>query len=1010
MATHGAVALPFRPSDTTAVLSIGRLGVASGADYYLANVANSVDDYYLGRGEAPGRWIGSASADLGLTGEVDPTALRNLLGGRGAKGEDLGIMRRTDRRPGFDLTFSAPKGLSLLWAFGPSEVRDAVSSAHDRAIGEVIDHLSLEAAYSRRGTAGRQLIKARGFVAAGFRHRTSRAGDPQLHTHVLVPNVVRGEDGRWSAPDARQLYFWQKAATAMYQSAVRSELAVLGVSWTIGRNGLGELSGIPKPILRAFSRRRADIEAALDGKGFASQRAAEVAALATRSPKPGGLRTTDALRAAWAAQLDALTLTDSSGEQKPATPADITAVVGARQPTVMSDAEREEILCTLVGARPVDLADYDLADPAATRVAPLTLFASTFTRRDALAAVARSFDARPSEVAQLTRMLLRREDVFWMIDSHGNQPDLSGRGRERPASTLGDRRYTTEEMLRVEGRIVNSAKRRLGPWNFRRIEGSTIEQVIETHPRLDREQAAAVRKLLGSRNGLDVVIGQAGTGKSTMLAAARAGWEAARCKVIGTAVASRTAAELEAGTGIECVTMARLCLDLDRGTTTFTSRHVIVVDEASLVGSRGLDRLQRHVDRADAKLVLVGDNRQLSSIDAGGALRALSNSLSGHVIELTRNRRQVEADQEWERQALVALRKGQIARAIAAYDDHDRIAVADDVAAARQALIERWWSVHAQSSTAILAVTRSDVAALNELARSRRAEAGELGAEIRLSSGKTYAVGDRILLEKNGWAAVARDQPGAEAGPGSTVAVRNGTFATVVGVPGPRAHNPPARAGDYRSCQGDVPSGRGDIGIDEPPPERRQHPHAGLVVELVSGHHVTLSSQYAEQHTSLGYALTVFRSQGITVDHAFLLANDTLFQEAGYTALSRGRLSNHLYAVAPDHLHDDIAHGDEITAHRDALACLVDALGHSHEQTMALESISGHSPADGKQMTPESRLEGTVEEWFQRFGRDLAWGEERTNAPLPAAPQHELDRFHDRDYGHDRDYDSGFGM
>ncbi|HXW38317.1 MAG TPA: MobF family relaxase, partial [Acidimicrobiales bacterium] len=233
------------------MLSIGRLGVASGADYYLANVANSVDDYYLGRGEAPGRWLGATSAALGLTGEVDPAVLRNLLDGRGAGGEDLGIMRRGDRRPGFDLTFSAPKGLSLLWAFGSREVADAVSGAHDRAVAGVIDHLSAEAAYVRRGTDGLQLGEAKGFVAAGFRHRSSRAGDPQMHTHVLVPNVVCGADGRWSAPDARQLYRWQKAATALYQSALRSELAPLALSWTIGRNGLGELADVPKPVLRA---------------------------------------------------------------------------------------------------------------------------------------------------------------------------------------------------------------------------------------------------------------------------------------------------------------------------------------------------------------------------------------------------------------------------------------------------------------------------------------------------------------------------------------------------------------------------------------------------------------------------------------------------------------------------------------------------------------------------------------------------------------------------------------
>jgi conjugative relaxase-like TrwC/TraI family protein len=246
-------------------------------------------------------------------------------------------MRRSGRRPGFDLTFSAPKGVSLLWAFGSPEVRDVVSSAHDRAIGGVIDHLSAEAAYVRRGKDGKDLVRAHGFIAAGFRHRTSRDGDPQLHTHVLIPNVVCGTDGRWSAPDARQLYLWQKAATAMYQSALRAELTPLGLSWSVRRNGLGELSDIPRTVLRAFSKRRVEIEAALTETGFESQRATEVAALATRRHKPGQLEPSDVLRHRWAEELAAITLTDETGRPRPATIADITGALRVSVPRFLAE-------------------------------------------------------------------------------------------------------------------------------------------------------------------------------------------------------------------------------------------------------------------------------------------------------------------------------------------------------------------------------------------------------------------------------------------------------------------------------------------------------------------------------------------------------------------------------------------------------------------------------------------------------------------------------------------------
>ena len=165
-------------------------------------------------------------------------------------------------------------------------------------------------------------------------------------------------------------------------------------------------------------------------------------------------------------------------------------------------------------------------------------------------------------------------------------------------------------------------------------------------------------------------------------------------------------------------------------------------------GAASLDLVQRYADAAGAKVVLVGDNRQLSSIDAGGALRTLSRDLGTQVVELTTNRRQAGVDQAWERDALDRLRNGDIAPAVAAYIEHGRLTFAEDLEMARAQLIEAWWAVHEQSS-AILAVARSDVAALNDLARERRSAAGELGPELRLPSGKAFSVGDRVLFEKN---------------------------------------------------------------------------------------------------------------------------------------------------------------------------------------------------------------------------------------------------------------------
>jgi conjugative relaxase-like TrwC/TraI family protein len=731
------------------MLSIGRLGTTGGAEYYLDKVANNVDDYYLGRGEAPGQWIGAATQGLGLVGEVDAVALRNLLAGRSASGEELGARLSKERRPGYDLTFSAPKSASLLWAFGADEVRDAISVAHDRAVESVLDHLSTEACYARRGAGGSRLSEANGFIAAAFRHRTSRAGDPQLHTHVVVPNLVQGSDGRWSAPDGRHLYAWKMTAGTLYRSALRAELRPLGLSWHVRRNGLSEVRDVPQAILRAFSKRRVDIEAVMAERGSTSARAAETSALATRQRKPAGTAPTGLLRQGWWEQLAGIELADAAGGTRPAGVDDITAALGQETAIPPGPEDTEAVLRVLAGEKGVSLDDWEIDDHLApdARAIPVTLLGSTFTRREAISAVARAFDVTPDQALVLTSELLDRDSVVRVLaDLDAPTDSIRTRSGHIVPATTGDRRYTTTELLAAEQRIIGSATARVGEGTARVAPG-TVEKVLESYAQLDPEQANGVRTLLTSGNGYDLVIGQAGTGKSTMLGAARAGWEEAGYKVIGTAVAARTAADLETGTGIPSSSLTQLLADLREGGG-LTSRHVIVVDEASLVGSRPLDRLRSHVDGAGAKLVLTGDNRQLSSIDAGGALRSLSHELGSHVVTLTANRRQAGSDQQWERDALVALRDGNAERAVHAYTEHGRVTISGTIDEARHRLVEDWWAAHHDHTTAILALRRADVVALNDMVRARRHAGGELGQEITLGT-KAFSVGDRVLFEKN---------------------------------------------------------------------------------------------------------------------------------------------------------------------------------------------------------------------------------------------------------------------
>ncbi len=242
------------------MLSRGKVTSAT-VSYYTDTVARGIEDYYAGRGEAPGQWAGSGSAAAGLEGDVAAEALARLFDGvHPASGEPLGAPYRVrdgaDRVTGWDLTFSAPKSVSVLWATGGAEVGFDVRDAHDAAVAAAVVYLEEHAAFARTGKAGVRQVDTDGYVAAGFVHRSSRAGDPQLHTHVLVSGRVRGpDDGVWRALDSRGLHRQLKPAGMVYQAALRVELTErLGVQWgPVDRHGQADIDGVPAELAALFS-------------------------------------------------------------------------------------------------------------------------------------------------------------------------------------------------------------------------------------------------------------------------------------------------------------------------------------------------------------------------------------------------------------------------------------------------------------------------------------------------------------------------------------------------------------------------------------------------------------------------------------------------------------------------------------------------------------------------------------------------------------------------------------
>ncbi|MCY7404729.1 MAG: relaxase domain-containing protein, partial [Cryobacterium sp.] len=260
------------------MLSSAKIGTASWR-YYQREVATDPSEYFLAHGEAPGRWWGRGLPELGLgpNAVVLERQLESLLarGLHPETGRQLGRAWRTDGVTGYDLTFSAPKSVSALWAISGPHIAGEIADAHKAAVRAALTFLDSHAAMSRKGVDGVTPIRTAGFAAAIFDHRTSRAGDPQLHSHALVVNKLRCADGGWRTIDGHEIYHHKKAAGALYQAALRAELTRrLGVAFDpVNPHGQAEIAGVPAELITTWSKRarQVDADAAPTLAGFADE-------------------------------------------------------------------------------------------------------------------------------------------------------------------------------------------------------------------------------------------------------------------------------------------------------------------------------------------------------------------------------------------------------------------------------------------------------------------------------------------------------------------------------------------------------------------------------------------------------------------------------------------------------------------------------------------------------------------------------------------------------------------
>ncbi|MBW3651034.1 MAG: AAA family ATPase, partial [Actinobacteria bacterium] len=381
-----------------------------------------------------------------------------------------------------------------------------------------------------------------------------------------------------------------------------------------------------------------------------------------------------------------------------------------------------------------------LAGPAG-----LTERRSSFDRKAAVRAVSDAFGqgADVGTVLSLVHQFLASDHVVALPVAARSGQVVRGRdGSTRPVEA-DLARYSTPELLALERRLVDDALARRGQ-GVGTVGDVQLKLALVGRSDLSAEQRALVIALTTSGNGVDVVVGAAGTGKTTALGLARTTWESARHRVVGCALPARAAAELHAGAGIESFTIDKLLAAAERDGMTLAA-DVLVVDEAGMVGTRQLARVLDLAQRSGAKVVLVGDQRQLPEINAGGAFAALAEELG--AVTLRQNRRQIE---KWQRAALGALRDGDPDRAVDAYLAAGRVRVADNSDDIYDAMVADWAAARTRGEDVLmLAGQRSQVDALNRRARAEMFDAGLLGAEALQAGGRDFRVGDDVIAGRN---------------------------------------------------------------------------------------------------------------------------------------------------------------------------------------------------------------------------------------------------------------------
>jgi conjugative relaxase-like TrwC/TraI family protein len=875
------------------MLSMGKLSAAS-VDYYTEQLSHSVGedvpvlrgggderrvDYYADH-RAPARWMGSGleAASVDPESPVTKDTFARLMNHETLSGESMTRARAAHGCvAGFDHTLSAPKSVSLLYAFGDSQIREQVREAHREAVQEAVGYMEAHCAQARVSSRWRddrgwhtstRNVESAGWVAAAFDHYASRANDPQLHTHVVVINRVHADDG-WRALDARRNYLHAKAGGTVYETVLRDQLTRrLGVSWGPVVNGIADIEGFSPELLAHFSTRRAEILEAAEAYaarygGRIHARMLQKFTLETRQPKQhprGEAPITQEMRD-YGVGPDVVAHWQRRASEAPEDPTQVVRrVVG----------EVRHGFCP---------SPWSLTDSAEWIVIEVTDSQPVFTRRDLLSYVAASFPDG-STSADLTHAADR---VLEAAVARGEAIPLTDQTPGGKWWLPDDALFTTRTQLDRERTVLSAVHQPSAV----RVDRSVLDRAAKAWE-LTTEQASAVRRLAELDGRVVAVAGPGGSGKTYAVGGYAEAAHAAGHHVIGVATTASAAQRLSQDLGEHWTgTIAMLTHHLDQRDEIMPSGTVIVCDEASMVTTRDLAHLVELVEAAEGKLILLGDPHQLPSIDSGGLFQRIVANGHGVVTDLAGvNQRQ---EHDLDREALHQLRAGNTERALFDYSEAGRVHIGHDRVNTMTELVDAWWAdtrAHGVDTVRMLSGRRTDVDMLNHLARVRMDSEGLVaGPALETRAGLLLQAGDRIVVRTN-WYAHAD--------------LRNGQTGTITRV--------------------DIDTGEITF--------RRDHDR----VEVV------LPRRYVDQSVDYGYAQTIHTAQGHTYDRVHLFVDQMTTAEHGYTGLSRAIGETHIWMADPPGPTGDCGHLHCRPAVENRIDSLVRQLSNSSVRPSATQS------------------------------------------------------------------------